>query len=583
MTNNDIAELLRDVAASYQLKDQNKYKFQMIAYQKAADAVEHSTSDLKDLWEEGKLDQVPGIGPSIASHLGELFSNGKSKHFEELMKNIPRVVFDLMKIPGIGVKTASKLVEQLKLKNIKDLEHAAKVGKIAQLEGFGEQSQKEILIAIMEYKTKDSSRMLLPYAISVADEIIAWLMQNPVVKKAYTLGSSRRKAGTVGDIDLAVAATDLEAAINHFCNYPNASRVLERGSHSAAIILGNGLQIDLIAQTLKSYGALLQHFTGSKHHNVALREFALKKNLSLSEYGIKDLKEKSPKVKEFATEEEFYGFLGLQYIPPELREGTDEIKFARENELPELIELKDVKADLQMHSDFDIETSHDVGASSMQELLEKAHDLDYEYIAFTEHNPSKSRHTQEQIVNLLKQKSEVVKKINLTSKVRAFNSLEIDILPDGSLPVPYEGFDYLDFALVSIHSSFKLPKAEMTKRVLRALSFHPKVKIFAHPTARKINDRDGVDLDWDQIFRFCVENNKWIEINADPMRLDLPDVLVRDAIKNGVKLTLGTDAHHKDAMENMQYGINVARRGWASAKNIVNCLSLKEFESEVKK
>ncbi len=261
-----------------------------------------------------------------------------------------------------------------------------------------------------------------------------------------------------------------------------------------------------------------------------------------------------------------------------------EIEAALSHKLPELVKLNDIKADLQIHSNFDIETSHDLGESSMEEIIQKASKLEYEYLAFTEHNPSHSKHSEKQIVEILKKKREKVEQLNAsylksknTSVKKVFNSLEIDMLPDGKLPVPQEGLLTLDFALVSIHSSFNLSKDEMTKRVLAGLE-NPKVKIFAHPTGRKLGFREGVDLNWTKIFEFVKRNNKWLEINAEPMRLDLPDVLVRDAVKLGIKFTLGTDSHHADSMENMRYGISVARRGWATASDIVNSRSLEEFE-----
>ena len=603
MTNTEIAELLRAVAAAYQLQDEKKNRFKIIAYQRAADAVEHESSELKDLWDEGKLDEVPGVGESIAKHLDELFRTGKSKHFEEIMKGLPSSVFDLMKIPGIGVKTAYKLVEKFKSKisakdPIGDLEKIAKKGKIAILEGFGEDSEKAILNSIKEVKGREV-RLLLPYAQKLADEIISWLKGSKDIIRADALGSLRRRASTVGDVDISVSSLNASAAIEHFTNYPNATRILEKGERTASIIVPGNKQVDLMVEKPESYGSLLQHFTGSKHHNIALRTLALKKGYSVSDYGIyvldkkrksqKALKNSRKSLRKFSTEEEFYKFLGMGWIPPELREDSGEIESALRSAqgklggLPKLVELNDVKADLQIHSDFDIETSHDLGESSMQDLVEKASTLGYEYIAFTEHNPSHSKHTEDEIVEILKKKREIIDKINYSYNPKAnrvlkvYNSLEIDILPDGRLPVPDKGLETLDFALVAIHSSFKLAKYNMTRRVLSALS-QPKVKIFAHPTARKLGEREGIELDWEALFDFCLKNDKWLEINADPMRLDLPDFLVHEATKLGVKLTLGTDAHHFEHMNNMEFAVSVARRGWAEKKDIVNTRSFAEFE-----
>ncbi len=580
LTNLQIAELLRDVAASYQYQDQYKYKFQIIAYERAADAVEHATSELKDLWDDGKLEEIPGVGPSIAEHLDELFRTGKSKHFEDLMKDIPKEAFKLMELPGIGIKTAMKLLK--------------------------EGTKQEIQEKLDEVKTREkkAKRHLLPYASLVASEIIEYLSGNKKVVRVDPLGSLRRQASTIGDIDIAVA-TKVKGegqevkVVEHFVKYPKGQKIIEQGEHTASILLPGGIQVDLMVQPQESYGSLLQHFTGSKHHNIALREFALKKGLSLSEYGIREIRNPKSEIRKFDTEKRFYNYLGLDYIEPELREDTGEIEAAHDHKLPRLVGLEQIRADLQIHSDFDIETSHDLGESSMEEIVKKGNELGYEYLAFTEHNPSQKGHTEAETVEILKRKREKVDKLNLAISGRngqlnysisnsssnsihkVFNSLEIDIKSDGSLPVSDEGLNTLDFALVSIHSNFDLERDLQTKRVITALS-HPKVKIFAHPTGRKLNEREGAELNWPEIFDFCLKHDKWVEINADPMRLDLPDTLVREAVKMGVKLTFGTDAHHIDGMNNMIFGLSVARRGWCEAKDIINCLSLDEFEKVIK-
>jgi len=592
MNNLEIADLLRSIAAAYKLKSGNN-RFKVIAYERAADAVEHLSSESKDLWDDGKLTKVAGIGESIAKHLGEVFVKGESEHFAKLMKDLPPAMFELMKVPGIGPKRAYNVSTRYKSKfdkgdPIKVLEKLVDDGEIAKMEGMGPDSAIAIKKSLVDFKISKSKikRMLLPYAMELSKEIEDWIMKSPDVKKVDALGSVRRKAATVGDLDFALATNNPSKAIEHFCDYPKKTRVLEQGERTASIIIPGARQVDVMVETPAAYGALLQHFTGSKHHNIILREFALKKGYSLSDYGIRKVKkkgnEKSRLVK-VKTEEELYKKLGLDYIEPEMREGMGEIAAAGEGELPNLVEPKDIKGDLQMHSSFDIETSHDVGASTMEELVARANKLGYEYIAFTEHNPSKSKHNENQIVEILRRKKEKVDKLNHKLRIgkkslkKVFNSLEIDIMPDGKLPVSDVGLALLDFALVSIHSSFKQSQRETTKRVLSALD-HPKVKIFAHPTGRKINHREGVAINWPEVFDYCIKNNKWIEINAEPMRLDLPDHLVREAVKLGVKLTLGTDAHHADMLANMKWGVNVARRGWAEKSDIVNTRSVEEFK-----
>jgi DNA polymerase (family 10) len=586
LTNSEIAVLLRAVAASYQIENENKNKFRIIAYNRAADAIEHLGTEAKDIWDEGDLSDVSGIGTSIAEHLGEIFKTGKSKHFEKILIGIPKAALLLMEVEGIGPKRAFRLAEEFRLPEkhtLEALKRHAKAGDIAKLEGFGEESQKAILTSINEYKEKPPSRMLLSEAENYAVDIIDWMKDLKSVQEINTLGSLRRKAPTVGDVDLSVATEHPQEVIEHFARYPKKLRVINKGEKSSSLMLPGSIRADLKVETKKTYGALLQHFTGSKHHNVALREYSLKKGMSLSEHGIKIKGKLTP----IDNEVKFYNKLGMDFIPPELREGAGEIEAALRGELPKLVELSHIKGDLQMHSDYDIETSHDIGASSMMELVEKANSLNYEYIAVTEHNPSQRGHNMEDNLRILQKKREYVNKLNNKvpivkgSMKKVFNSLEIDMLPDGRLPVDDKGLETLDFALVSIHSSFKKSREEMTKRVLSGLS-HPKVKIFAHPTARLLEKREGVELNWEKIFDFCIQKNKWIEINADPHRLDLPDFLIHDAVKHGVKLTLGTDAHHKDGMDNMRYGVAMARRGWAEKKDIINTLSFKDFTKVLK-
>ncbi|OGM22584.1 hypothetical protein A2961_03915 [Candidatus Woesebacteria bacterium RIFCSPLOWO2_01_FULL_39_21] len=584
ITNTELAELLRDIAAAYKIKGEKKNRFRIIAYERAADAVEHLSSEAKDLWDEGKLMDVSGIGPSITAHLDELFKTGKSKHFDEVLKGLPPAMFELMKVPGIGAKTAYKLSKELgiaKAKNaLRELKKSLRSGRVARIEGFGEISEQRLEKSIGEVK-KGEKRLLLPYATLVADEVMKWLKKLNTGLEVHPLGSLRRKASTVGDVDLAISTKKPVEVLHHFVDYPRKLRKIEEGPSSASIMLPGNVQVDAMVSPPRSYGALLQHFTGSKHHNIALREHALKMGFSLNEKGIKNLKTK--KMKNFETEVEFYEALGMEWIPPEIREDTGEIQAALNNKLPDLVDIKDIKGDLQIHSSFDIETSHDLGQNSMDEIAKRADELGYEYIAFTEHNPSQSGHNERSMIELLKRKREAVDKLNyslvktMKSLKKIFNSLEIDIMPNGELPVPETGFDYLDFALCSIHSSFRQNKKDMTNRVLNAFK-HPKTRIFAHPTTRILNKREGVEFDWGVLFDFFKKSKKIVEINADPIRLDLPDILVREAVKFGVKMSLGTDTHYVTSMGNMVFGVSVARRGWAKKRDIINTYSLEEIE-----
>lgn len=600
-TNGEIVHLLRSVAAVYGLKGES-FRFQSIAYQRAAEAVDHATSELVSLWEEKKLEEVPGVGPSIAGHLDELFKTGKSKHFDRLLGQYPEAMFELMRVPGVGAKTAFKLAKVLGITKahgaIEKMEEAARKGRIGRIEGFGKESEAKILKAISGIKSRER-RMLLPFATEVAEGVLVWLRENPKVVQAEPLGSLRRCVATVGDIDIAVSTNEPKGVIEHFLKYPRTERIIETGEVAASIMLGSEIQIDLYTQPPESFGSLLQHLTGSKHHNIALRTYAAKVSYSLSEYGIVKLrpgqktdveggrtepaKHDQSGIHKFETEKEFYNFLKMDWIPPELREDKGEIRAALDHKLPTLVELKDIKGDLQIHSSFPIEPSHDVGADSMEEVISAADRLGYEYIAFTEHNPSISQHSERQIIDILKRKKDKVEQLNYSCKEngeirvkKVFNSLEIDIRPDGSLGIPERAFELIDFALVSVHSSFGQDRAKMTERILKGLQ-HPKAKVLAHPTARKLNQREGIEVDWEVLFEYCVKNNKWLEIDAEPARLDLPDSLVFEALKRGVKMTLGTDSHGKEMLTGMKYGISVARRGWATPRDIINTLSLKDI------
>ncbi len=588
MTNEEVAKILRNVAAAYTLLNENH--FRTIAYEKASDTIFHSNVEIEDLWKENKLSNLPGIGSTMVSHLDELFRTGHVKHFEQVFSKVPKSIFPLLDVPGFGPKKAYRLVTELKLNSpdsvIDDLFDAAKSGKIAPIEGFGEKSQTVIFEALERFKKGriKGKRVPLSIASNIALELILYLKQYKDTIEVYTLGSLRRMAPTTGDIDLAAKTNNPEGVLEWLLKYPKRASIVEKGPRGATILLRNGIQVDLRVQSPKSFGAMMQYFTGSKNHNVKLREFALKQGLSLSEYGIKSVnkiqksKFKSQnynaklKIYEYEKENEFYGALGLQWIPPEMREDAGEIEASNNNKLPQLVKLGDIRGDFHIHSNYNLEPSHDLGSSSLEEILSQAEKLKYEYIGISDHNPSRTKHTKNDIITILKRRKLVFEHIMSSTKsvrVNLFTMLETDILPDGRLPLPDEAFDYLDGTIVSIHSSFNMDKRKMTERIISGLS-HPKAKILAHPTGRLIGRREGYDVDWEKLFNFCKEKDKAIEINAYPDRLDLPDVLIREAIKKGIKLVIGTDSHQHSQMELMFYGVSQARRGWATKHDIIN-------------
>jgi len=571
-SNKEIAKLLREISAAYEARGENRFK--VVAYDSAATSIEHTTSELKDLWEEGKLSTISGFGKSIQGHLEELFKTGKVKHFDSVKKNLPQGMFPLLDIGGLGPKSAYKLAKELNIKNTQDLEKAAKEGKIRKLAGFGEKSEQEILTAISELSIKATDRYLLTEAFPVAEKVLEFLRSHKDCERAEPLGSLRRMVATVGDIDIAVASENPKAIIRHLTKFKDVKRVLDAGPRKSSVLLLNGMQVDLIVQKARAFGALLQHFTGSKSHNIRLREYALKKGVSVSDYGIKV----KGKLKEFKTEEEFYNFLGMDYIIPEIREDTGEIEAALAHKLPEVIDLRDIKGDIHLHSNYPIEPSHDLGKDTFEVIIKRVKELGYEYVGLSDHSPGYSTHTQTQIINLIRKRTKNIEQLKTSSKnIKVLNLLEIDILTNGELSVPEEALKMLDGAIAGIHSSHRHDKKMITKRMMTAIN-SPYVQVISHPTGRLLNQRDSYDADWPSVFEACRKTNTLLEINAFPNRLDLTDTLVREAIKQGVKLVSNTDAHAIEQMDNMRFGISVARRGWAERKHIVNTLPWVEFK-----
>ncbi len=590
-TNQQIAKLLHNVSAAYLLKKGNRFK--IMAYDRAATSIKQATSEAKDLWDDGKLDEIPGIGSNIATHLDELFTTGKVVHFEKVLSGLPPAMFEFLDIPGIGAKTALKLCQNLGIKKkekaLERLKRAAKEGKIRVIEGFGKQSEREILEGLAGLGRQEK-RLTLAFAFSKGKEILDYLKECKFVLQADLLGSLRRKCATVGDIDIAVASKHSQKVVKHFISYSKKRKVLEAGKNKARILLTGNIQVDLMVEKPTSYGSLLQHFTGSKQHNIALREIAQKKGLSLSEHGMKKrVAGGGWQIDKYSSEKAFYKTLGMEWIPPELRENRGEIKTAQKGKIPHLLELKDIKGDLHIHSDFDIETSHDLGASPLKDIYKKAQQLDYQYISLTEHNPSMSKHSDQEIIDLIKRKKEHIEQFLLdckknktkrSQKVNIFNSLEVDIKPTGKRAISDKALEKLDFAIVSIHSSFKMNRKEMTVRILKALD-HPKVKILGHPTGRKLNVREAYEIDWEKLFDFCLKKKKVLEINAYPDRLDLPDRLIKEAVDKGILLAVNSDSHHVSHMSLIKYGVWTARRGWAKKSDILNTLGYDKIKKEL--
>ncbi len=569
MSNTQIAKLLKGIAAAYTIKKSGNI-FEIRAYENAADSIEHLTSEVKDLWDEGKLGEVPGLGTKLQSYLDELFKTGQVKHFEAVKAGIPEVVFDLLDVPGVGPKTAQELV-RLEVKDLEDLKKKIKSGQLVS-KGFSSKISQKIMQGLREIAGRQG-RMLLPYAFAQAARIVQYLKKSKFVYEVHPLGSLRRMVATVGDLDFSVSSDNSAKVVDYFCKMQGVTRIIDQGEHKATVTLQSGMQADLLVGKPGSYGALLQHFTGSKAHNIHLRTLAEKKGLTLSEYT------------QAETEEEFYKLMGMQTPPPELREDLGEIEASLAGKLPDLVELKDIKGDLHTHSNFPFPNpSHGPGADSIEDIVKKSKQLGYEFIGISDHPPGHSSVSKEEMIKAIEKRTKFIQSLrneyntpNLNTKsVRILNGLEIDILMDGSLSVPDEALATLDYCIAGIHSGHRGLKETITKRLMGALS-NPHVDIVSHPTNRLLNERESSEADWEEIFKYAAKNNKLLEINGYPNRLDLRDDLVREAKKCGVKFVINTDAHGASQMDNMLFGVSVARRGWAEKEDIVNSWDWTDF------
>ena len=579
LDNQKIAWILRAIATAYTIKNGSFFKIR--AYNNAADEIEHLNIPVIDLWQKNKLVGVTNIGPNIRQHLSDLFQTGQSKHFDQLLRDIHSSVLVFIKIPGIGPKVAYKLSQNFsfpekgEIKIVEKLIKLADEHKIQRLPGFKEKTEQRLKKLALEFlRLEKEHRYLLSQAIMVADPLVEFIKQIPFVLDVQVLGSLRRRLATIGDIDIAVNSRHPEILFQQLRKYPLFKGYEVAGKNKARMILRNSYRVDVIASPAKNFGSLLQYLTGSKFHNIALRGFSLNKHYSLSEHGIKDLK--TGQTYHFSDEKGFYNFLGLDWIPAELRENRGEIKAALKHKLPNLISRDDITGDFHIHSSFDIKTNYDLGQNTILELALKAKAKNYQYIAISDHNPKPSL-SLNQKVGLLKQRKKLISQVEKQTGIKIFSSLEVDILTSGELAIESKMLDWLDFIIVAIHTNFNLPIKEMTARVLKGLSY-PKVKILAHPTGRLLNKRKGFQLDWQAIFNQLLSRDQALEINSTPERLDVSDEIVYMAVKAGVNLVIDSDAHSAQAMDQLKLGLWDARRGWAETKNIINSRSLAEVK-----
>ncbi len=566
MRNSEVARVFQDVADLLELKGDNTFKIR--AYQKAARAIEHHLRELEIMIDEGDdLQSIPGVGEAIAKKATELITTGKLGYYENLKAEFPEGVTNLLGIPGIGAKTANKLSSELGINSTDELERAINEGRVSQLFRLGEKTAANILRQIEALRRKDQ-RIPIGEALPVVEEILGALRSVPGVQNLTPAGSLRRFRETLGDIDLMGTADNPKEVIDAFVDLPHVGEVLVQGPTKASVIVRGGLQVDLRMVEHDCFGSLLQYFTGSKQHNVALRERGRRQGLKLSEYGITVID--TGKLEKFSTEEGFYHRLGLQYIPPELREAQGEIEKAQQGTIPKLVELSDIKGNLHTHTEWS--DGHD----SIEELALAAQDMGYQYIAITEHSAGRGIAHGLDVERLRKQVAEIRTLNERLTGIRVLTGVEVDIRADGSLDLQHGILSELDIVIAAVHSAMNQSKEKMTHRVTSAIE-NPDVDMIAHPTCRLIGEREPVAIDLEALFQAAAKYNKMIEINAMPDRLDLKDIHAFRARDLGVKLVIGTDAHSIAHLDFMRFGVCIARRAWCEPQHILNTVPLTEL------
>jgi len=553
--NKEVADLFFKIADALEILGEMQFK--VLAYRKAARVISELPEDLRKIYKEGKLKEIPGIGEGIAKKIKEYIETGKMKKAEEVLSKIPPGLLPLMSIPSLGPKTIALAYKKLGVKDINDLKRVLKDGSLARLPGMGEKKIENIIKGI-ELWEKGKERFLLGEVYPIVENIIEDLKSHKEIIEAIPAGSYRRMKETVGDIDILVMTEESEKAVNIFCSLKGVERVLAQGDTKGSCIFSGNIQVDLRAIPPESFGSALQYFTGSKAHNVHLRSIAKQKGLKISEYGV--FKEDKKIAGE--NEEDVYKSIGLIWIPPEMREDTGEIELAISGKLPDLIKFDEVKGDLHVHS------KYSDGTMTLEEISVWGKKMGYEYIAVCDHSKS-AKYAGGLEIDDIKKKIEEIKRIN-DKKIGCYLIMgaEVDILPDGSLDYPDEILKEIDLILVSIHTGFK---KDNTDRILKALD-NPYVHGLSHPTGRLLGQREGYPVDIEAVIEKCAKNNKLLEINAYYERLDLYDIYLRKAKEKNVKFLIGTDAHHLGQLWMIKLGIGMARRGWLTKEDVINTM-----------
>ncbi|UCF28027.1 MAG: DNA polymerase/3'-5' exonuclease PolX, partial [Chloroflexota bacterium] len=546
------------IANLLEIKGEVIYK--ILAYRKAADSLRDYGGNVYTVWQEGKLTDIPGVGKAISEKIDELYTTGHLEFLDKLSSEVPPSLAELLEVPDLGPKKVALFWKELGITDLADLEAAAQAGELQNLAGMGQKSEAKILAGI-EALSRRTTRTPLWKAWPAADELLKKLLNIPGVEQAVAGGSLRRMKETVGDLDLLVAAADSAPVMEAFTNLPEVLQVIGSGKTKSSVEFNNGLRAQLWVHPPERFGTALQYATGSKDHNVRLRELSLKNGLSLSEHGF--AREDESEIL-CATEEEVYEVLGIPWIPPEAREDRGEVQAALAGELPDFIELSDIQAELHTHS-----TWSD-GKVSIKEMAIGARDRGYKILAVTDHSPSLGITQGVTIEDFKGQREEIDRaQEELGDSILILQGSEVEIKADGTLDYPDQVLAELDIVFASLHVSLRQPREQITKRLLNAIQ-NPHVDVIGHPTGRLIPDREGADLDIEAVFAAAVESGVAMEISAHPERLDLNDIHARQAIELGIPLSINTDAHTPGELDLMHFGIATARRGWVEAKNVIN-------------
>jgi DNA polymerase (family 10) len=557
--NQEIADIFDKIADALEFKGDDS--FRIGAYRKAARILREYPEEIEELWKKGEIQKIPGIGKGMAEKIEEYLRTGKMKKYEEAIEGIPQELLQLLEIPNLGPKTLNLAYTKLGVKNLSDLERVIETGELSKLFGMGEKKVENIKKGIELYK-QGKERIPIGVALPIVEEMISQLKK--WTEKIEPAGSLRRMKETIGDIDILATGENNIEIIDKFTTLPIVKEVLAKGDTKASVIVKtNNLQVDLRVVENSSFGAALQYFTGSKAHNIKLRGLAKDKGLKISEYGVF----KGEKKIAGKTEEEVYKSLGLIWIPPELREDKGEIEAALENKLPILVEEKDIKGDLHVHS------KYSDGVETIEEIAISAKNLGYEYIGICDHSKT-SKIAGGLDEDKLKMRNEEIDRINEKIRgIKVLKGMEVDILADGSLDYSDKILEELDFVIAAVHQGFK---KNVTERIKKAIE-NPFVDIIAHPTGRLLSGREGYEVDIDEVIEYASKFNVILEINCYPDRLDLNDVNILKAKKKNIKFSLGTDSHNIGMLKYIRFGIGIARRGWLTKEEILNTYKWEEM------